>query len=304
MSSSFDPALFEAAPSTINAEALTRPSLSYWQASCLRFKKNKAAFFGLVLLSLLLFMAIVGPSLNSYTYYENHLELKNHPPSINYWFGSDDLGRDLFTRVWYGARISLFVGISAALIDLIIGVLWGSIAAFSGGRIDEIMMRIADILYGLPYLLIVVLLMVVLGSGIIPIIIALTVTGWVNMARIVRGQILLLKKQEYVQAAILLGASFPRILFRHLIPNAMSPILVTVTLTIPSAIFSEAFLSFLGLGIQAPIASWGTMASDGLPALAYYPWRLFFPAFFISLTMLAFNLIGDGMRDALDPKQR
>lgn len=277
---------------------------SHWEDVWRRFKKNRIALLGLGLLCLLFFMALVGPHLNSYTYYETQLEQKNLPPSRDYWFGTDDLGRDMFTRTWYGARISLFVGITAALIDVIIGVLWGGTAALMGKRVDEIMMRIADILYGLPYLLVVILLMVILGSGLIPILIAMTITGWINMARIVRSQILQLKELEYVEAARVLGASTKRILFKHLIPNTMGPIIVTMTLTIPTAIFVEAFLSFLGLGVQAPIASWGTMANDGLPALKYYPWRLFLPALFISLTMLSFNLVGDGLRDALDPRLR
>ena len=278
--------------------------LSYWQNVFQRFKQNKLAMFGLASLIFLIIMAIIGPLLNSYTYYEINLELKNQSPSLRFWFGSDDLGRDVFTRVWYGARISLTVGVVAAIIDLILGVLWGGIAALSGGRIDEIMMRFADILYAIPTLLVVIMLMVVMGSGLIPIIIALTIIGWINMARVVRGQILQLKEQEFIHAAVALGASNRRVLFKHLIPNAMGPIIIMITMTIPSAIFIEAFLSFLGLGIQAPIASWGTMASDGLPAMKYYPWRLFFPAFFISLSMLSFNLVGDGLRDALDPKLR
>ena len=166
------------------------------------------------------------------------------------------------------------------------------------------MMRLADILYAIPYLLVVIMLMVVLGSGLVPIIIALTIIGWIGMARIVRGQMLQLKQQEFIQAAIALGAGRRRILFKHLLPNTMGPIIVTMTLTIPTAIFAEAFLSFLGLGVQAPMASWGVMASDGLAAMRYYPWRIFFPALFISITMLAFNLVGDGLRDALDPKLR
>ena len=165
-------------------------------------------------------------------------------------------------------------------------------------------MRIADILYGLPYMLTVILLMVVMGSGLLPILVAMTVIGWITMARIVRGQILQLRELEYVLAAQALGAGWGRILFKHLIPNAMAPIIVTMTLTVPSAIFVEAFLSFLGLGIQAPVASWGTMAADGLPAMRYFPWRLFFPAAGISLAMLGFNLVGDGLRDALDPRLR
>jgi len=272
--------------------------MTTWQ----RFRQHKAAMTGLIILIIMVIMATIGPHLTPYTYYDVNLIHKNLPPSITYWFGTDDLGRDLFTRVWYGARISLFVGSAAATIDVIIGVLWGSIAALAGNKTDEFMMRFADILYALPYLLVVIMLIVAMGSGIIPIIIAMTVIGWINMARIVRSEVLRLKRQEFILAAQALGASFWRLLLRHLIPNTAGSIIVTLTLTIPSAIFVEAFLSFLGLGVQAPIASWGTMAREGLPALQYYPWRLFFPAIFISLTMLGFNLIGDGLHDALDPK--
>src|SRR5690625_3168459 len=278
--------------------------LSFWQDAWRRLKQNKLAMTGLSVIIFLIIMAIVGPSINEYTYSQQNLVMKNLPPSAEYWFGSDNFGRDLFTRTWYGARISLFIGITAALIDLIIGVIWGGVAGYYGGKVDEVMMRFADILYGLPYILVVVLLMVVLGQGIFTIIIAMTVTGWVGMARIVRGEVLKLKEQEYVLASLAIGANFGRVLFKHLIPNALGPILVTLTLTIPSAIFTEAFLSFLGLGVQAPIASWGTMTSDGLDSLRYYPWLLFLPATFISITILAFNVLGDGLRDALDPRLR
>jgi len=277
---------------------------SFWQEGWIRFRSNKLALIGSMLLVLLFLMAIFGPLLTPYTYYETHLNLKNLPPSSKFWFGTDELGRDLFTRVWWGARISLFVGIMASLIDLAIGVFYGSIAAILGGKKEELMMRIADILYSIPYLLVVILLMVIIGSGITTIIIALTITGWIGMARIVRSQILQLKQMDFIKAATAMGASRRRILMKHLIPNCMGPIIITVTLTIPSAIFAEAFLSFLGLGVQAPIASWGTMANDGLSALRYYPWRLFFPAGFISITMLCFNLVGDGLRDAFDPRLR
>lgn len=289
---------------TSTREEITRPSLSFWEDVWRRFCKNRVAIAGLITLILLMVFAILAPMISSHPYYETNLALKNESPSRQFWFGTDDLGRDMFTRTACGARISLFVGISAALIDLIIGVLWGGIAALAGGKMDNLLMRVADILYAIPYLLVVIMLMVVMGSGLIPILIALTITGWIGMARIVRGQLYQLKEQEYIQAAIALGAGHRRVLFKHLIPNAMGPIIVTMTLTIPIAIFTEAFLSFLGLGVQAPMASWGTMASDGLPAMRYYPWRLFFPAFFISITMLAFNLVGDGLRDALDPKLR
>lgn len=287
-----------------DAEKISKPSLSYWKDVYIRFKKNKLAMFGLVLLALLIIMAIIGPHLTPYDYKVNDLTNKNQPPSAEHWFGTDDLGRDMFTRTWQGARISIFIGVAAALIDLFIGVLWGGIAGYRGKRTDEAMMRFADILSAVPYLLLVILLMVVLGQGLGTMIIAMTITGWINMSRIVRGQVLSLKNQEYVLAAKTLGANTARIMGRHLIPNAMGPILVTMTLTIPSAIFTEAYLSFLGLGLTPPIASWGTMANDGLPALRYYPWRLFFPATFICLTIFAFNVVGDGLRDALDPRMR
>lgn len=277
---------------------------SYWKDAWVSLRSNKLAMVGLCILMTLLVFAIIGPLLTPYTYYETQLHLKNLPPSSQFWFGTDELGRDLFTRLWWGARISLFVGISASIIDLVIGVFYGAIAGFVGRKTEELMMRIADILYAIPYLLLVILLMVIIGSGLSTIIIALTLTGWIGMARIVRGQILQIREYDFIKAAQVIGASRRRILLNHLIPNAMGPIIVTVTLTIPTAIFAEAFLSFLGLGVQAPIASWGTMASDGLSALRYYPWRLFFPAIFISLTMLSFNLLGDGLHDAFDPRLR
>lgn len=278
--------------------------LSYWQEVRRRFFESRPALVSVGFLVVCCLGALLVPILSSYSYQEIDLSQANRPPSTAHWFGTDDLGRDVFTRVWHGARISLGIGLAAALLDAWIGVLWGSVAAMLGGKVDEVMMRCADLLYGIPYLLVVVMLMVVLGSGLLPILAAMTVTGWINMARITRGEILRLKQQDYVVAAKALGAGSVRILFRHLLPNALGPILVTLTLTIPSAIFIEAFLSFLGLGVQAPVASWGTMASEALPALQYYPWRLFFPAAFISLTMLALNLVGDGMRDAIDPRLR
>ncbi len=279
-------------------------SVSYWKDAWYRLSENKLALFGLYFLIFLIVMAVIGPFLRPYTYYETHLHLKNQLPSKTFWFGTDELGRDLFTRIWWGARISLFVGITSAVIDMLIGVFYGAFSGYAGGKTDEFMMRTADILYSLPYLLIVILLMVVMGPGIITIIIAMTITGWINMARIVRAQILQLKESDFATAALSIGASRFRVLTKHLIPNTMGSIITTMTLTIPTAIFTEAFLSFLGLGVQAPIASWGTMASDGLSALRYYPWRLFFPASFISITMLALNLLGDGLRDAFDPRLR
>ncbi|GKU81797.1 ABC transporter permease [Niallia sp. NCCP-28] len=290
--------------SRIEAEKITKPSLSFWKDVFMRFRKNKLAISGLVILIILIVMALIGPLLTPYNYYQNDLMKANQPPSAEHYFGTDDLGRDMFARIWYGAKISLFIGIAAALIDLAIGVIWGGISGYKGGKTDEVMMRIADVLYGIPYLLLVILLMVVLGQGLGTMILAMSITGWINMARIVRGQVLSLKNQEYILASRTLGSGITRIMSKHLIPNAMGPILVTLTLTVPTAIFTEAFLSYLGLGLTPPLASWGTMANDGISAMTYYPWRLFFPAMFICLTIFAFNVIGDGIRDALDPRQR
>ncbi|NHM32948.1 ABC transporter permease [Neobacillus terrae] len=286
------------------AEKISKPSLSFWKDVSIRFRKNKLAMFGVVLLILLIIMAIFGPYMTKFDYRTNNLVNTNKPPGSMHWFGTDDLGRDVFARTWQGARISLFIGIAAAAVDFFIGVFWGGLAGYKGGRIDEFMMRFADVLWGIPYLLLVILFMVVMGQSLGTMILAMTITGWINMARIVRGQVLSLKSQEYVLASKTLGAGLQRIMGKHLIPNTMGPILVTMTLTVPSAIFTEAFLSYLGLGLTPPLASWGTMASDGLPAIKYYPWRLFFPATFICLTIFAFNVIGDGLRDALDPRLR
>ncbi|USG63594.1 ABC transporter permease [Brevibacillus ruminantium] len=286
------------------AESIKRPSLSFWADVWRRLKMNKVAMFSLVFILVLVACAIFIPMLSSNDYFTTDLAGKNKKPSAEHWFGTDDLGRDVFVRVWYGARISLEVGFAAAFIDLIIGVIWGGLAGFYGGKIDEFMMRVADILYAIPYLLVVILLMVVLEPGVGTIIIALTITGWIGMARIVRGQILQLKSQEFVLAARSLGADSRRLIFKHLIPNTLGPIIVTLSLTVPSAIFAESFLSFIGLGVSAPVASWGTMSNEGLSAMKYYPWRLMFPALFISVTMLAFNLLGDGLRDAVDPRLR
>ncbi|NGX56211.1 MAG: Oligopeptide transport system permease protein OppC [Candidatus Anoxychlamydiales bacterium] len=279
-------------------------NVSYFQDAKKRFLLNKAAFFGLVIIFSLIILSIFVPMFSSYTYFETNLEIKNTPPSFKYFFGTDELGRDIFTRVFIGARISLFIGIMAAIIDIVIGVVYGAVSAYIGGVTDEIMMRIADVIATVPYLLTVILLMVVMGSGITTIIIAITMTGWINMARIVRAQILTLKKMPFIEAAKIYGASNLRIIFSHLLPNCTGSIITTMTITIPLAIFTEAFLSFLGLGVQAPLASWGVMINDSLSALRYYPYRLFFPAFMISITMFAFNLVGDGLRDALDPKAK
>lgn len=283
----------------------SRPSLSYWSDAWVRLRQNKLAMFGLLSLLLMVGMAIFVPMLSSHSVTAQLLSAQNLPPSAEYWFGTDDLGRDVFVRTWYGARISLFVGVMAALIDFFIGVIYGGYSGLKGGRTDTVMMRIVEILYGLPYLLMVILLMVVMGPSLLTIIVALSITGWISMARIVRGQVLQLKNLEYVSASRSFGASTWRIIRKNLLPNTMGPIIVQMTLTVPSAIFAEAFLSFLGLGIQAPYASWGVMANDALGVILTGDWwPLFFPALCISLTMFAFNVFGDGLQDALDPKQR
>lgn len=287
------------------AEIVVRPSLSYWADAWRRLKKNKLAMFGLFFLIFLGLAAIFVPMLSPHSVTTMDLPNQNKPPSSTNWFGTDEMGRDVFTRTWYGARISLFVGLMAAIIDVTIGIIYGGISGYKGGKVDLLMMRIIEILYGLPHLLVVILLLVVMEPSLTTIIVALTITGWVGMARIVRGQVLQIKNYEFVTASKSFGAKTFRIIRKNLLPNTMGPIIVQMTLTVPSAIFAEAFLSFLGLGIQAPFASWGVMANDALPViLSGYWWRLFFPALFIAITMFAFNVLGDGLQDALDPKLR
>lgn len=292
-------------------ERISRPSLPVWKETALNILKNKLAMIGLILLLIIAFLAIFGPLMTPYSASEQDLTKNNLSPSSEHWFGTDDLGRDVWARTWQGARVSLTIGFVAAFLDLIIGVAVGGISGYMAGRgkkgdrIDSILMRIVEVLYGIPYLLVVILLMVIMEPGMITIIIALAATGWVGMARIVRGQILQLKSLDYVLAAEKLGTSHGKIIGKHLIPNTMGIIIVNLTFSVPSAIFSESFLSFLGLGVQAPFASWGTMANDALGVvIGGQWWRLFFPALMISITMFAFNAFGDGLQDALDPKIR
>jgi oligopeptide transport system permease protein len=299
-----DSELFEPVERLGPAVTSIRPTTTYRQDAWRRLKKNKLAMAGLYTVVFIIVVAVVGPWVSHVSYSDQNLMQTNQPPDAEHWFGTDSLGRDLFIRVLYGARISLAIGIVASLINLTIGVVYGGIAGFLGGRIDRMMMNIVDILYSIPVLLYVILLMVILKPGLTNIFIALGVAYWLRMARIVRGQILSLKEQEYVLAARTIGAGNWRILFRHLIPNSMGPIIITMTLAIPEAIFTEAFLSFIGLGVAAPMASWGVLASEGVTSLRSYPFQLFFPAMAISITMLAFNFLGDGLRDALDPRMR
>lgn len=281
-----------------------KPSLGYWQDAWLRLKKDKMAIAGLCFIVLLMLLALIGPMFSSIGYADQDFNNVNAGPSYEHWFGTDSLGRDLFIRVLYGARISLSIGLIASLINLVIGVLYGGISGLMGGKVDRIMMNIVDVLYSVPTLLYVILLMVVFKPGLLNIFIALGISYWLQMARIVRGQVLSIKEQEFVLAAISMGASKWRLLTKHLIPNAVGAIVVSWSLSIPDAIFTEAFLSFIGLGVSAPMASWGVLASEGINSMRGYPFQLFFPAAAISMTMLAFNFLSDGLRDALDPKMR
>ena len=280
-----------------------RPSVSYWKDSWRKLKCNRLALIGLIFVTLITLGAFVVPMLSKFHYAGNDLMATNQGPSLEHWFGTDSLGRDLFVRVMYGARYSLFIGFAASVLNLLIGILYGGIAGLFGGWIDNIMMRIIDIIYSIPMTIYVILLMVIFDKGgLFNIIVALAVSYWIGLARIVRSEILQLKQQEFTLAARALGASQKRILLKHLLPNCMGSIIVTLTLQIPSAIFTEAFLSFIGLGIVPPAASWGTLANDALQTLRLYPYQLFFPTLAICLTILSFNLLGDGLRDALDPK--
>jgi oligopeptide transport system permease protein len=281
-----------------------KPSLGYWQDAWLRLKKDKMAMAGLCFIVFLMLLALIGPMFSSIGYADQDFNNVNAGPSYEHWFGTDSLGRDLFIRVLYGARISLSIGLIASLINLVIGVLYGGISGLMGGKVDRIMMNIVDVLYSVPTLLYVILLMVVFKPGLLNIFIALGISYWLQMARIVRGQVLSIKEQEFVLAAISMGASKWRLLTKHLIPNAVGAIVVSWSLSIPDAIFTEAFLSFIGLGVSAPMASWGVLASEGINSMRGYPFQLFFPAAAISLTMLAFNFLSDGLRDVLDPKMR
>jgi oligopeptide transport system permease protein len=233
-----------------------------------------------------------------------NLVLGAAPPSASHWFGTDELGRDTFARVVYGGRISLLIGLVGTLVSLVIGVSYGAVAGYRGGRLDELMMRAVDVLYSLPYIFLVILLLVFFSRSILMLFVALGLVQWLTMARIVRGQVLSLKQQNFVEAARALGAGDARVIFQHIVPNTLGPVIVYTTLTVPAVILQEAFLSFLGLGVQPPDASWGTLVSEGARLLALFPWLVLFPGLALSLTLLCFNFLGDGLRDALDPQDR
>lgn len=268
----------------------------------LRLRKNKAAMTGAIILILLIAVALLTPWIAPYSYQQQNLLLGASPPSAAHWLGTDVLGRDQLTRVMYGSRVSLMVGFIATTVALLIGVLWGATAGFLGGRVDAVMMRIVDVIYALPFTIFIILLTVIFGSSMLLLFLAIGAVEWLTMARIVRGQVLTIKRQEFIEAAVSMGLSRWQIIRRHLIPNVLGPIIVYTTLTIPSVILLESFLSFLGLGIQPPQSSWGSLISAGVANLEQYPWLLIFPALTLSITLFSLNFLGDGLRDALDPR--
>lgn len=275
---------------------------SLWADAFQRLKKNKLAMFGFYFIAFEILIFIITPLIAPYGYEVQNLENTLGKPVFQHWLGTDNLGRDLLTRIMYGGRVSMAVGILASLVAVLVGVIYGAISGFIGGKVDNVMMRIVDILYALPFIFLVIILMVYFGRNLLLLFMALGLTQWLTMARIVRGQVISLKQKEFVEAAHAMGVPTRMIIFRHLIPNALGPVIVYLTLTVPSVILEEAFLSFLGLGVQAPMSSWGTLINDGVQVMEIAPWVLLFPAGTLALTLFSLNFLGDGLRDALDPK--
>lgn len=267
-------------------------------------KLEGTALVSVIILSVIILAAIFAPLLTKYSFDQQNIEMRLSTPNAQYWFGTDALGRDIFSRVLYGARVSMMVGIVTALISLFVGTLYGALSGYLGGKIDVLMMRIVDVFYVIPALLVAIFLMVVVGQGVHGIIIALSLVGWVNQARLVRGQVLQIKELQHVEAARAYGASGFRLVFKHILPLVAGPAIVALTFQIPSNIMAESFLSFLGIGIQPPQASWGTLASEGFRGMRSYPHLILFPGAVLFITMLAFQFLGDGLRDLLDPRAR
>lgn len=287
-----------------DADKITRPSVTYWSDAWRRFKRNKLAMLSAIILILIVVLAIVVPMVSRYTYNQNDLSCTNQSPSLAHLFGTDDLGRDIFVRCWEGARVSLSIGLIVSILNGTIGILYGGIAGYFGGFADNIMMRFCELIAAIPQMLWVILLILIMKPGVGPIIIAIAATGWIGMARLFRGQVFQIKEMEFVMASRTMGAGSIWIIVKHLFPNALSPIITNMAFAIPGAIFAESFLSYIGLGLPLPTASWGVLASDGANKLLSYPYQLVFPAILICITMLCFNLMGDGLRDALDPRMR
>ena len=287
-----------------DADKMTRPSLSYWSDAWRRFRENNLAMISAAILLLILLLAVFQPLLSRYEYDQTDYFAINQGPSPAHLFGTDELGRDIFTRCWMGARVSLSIALVVALLSGTIGILYGGVAGYFGGLADNVMMRFCELVASIPQMLWVVLLVLVMKPGVFPIILAIGATGWIGMARLFRGQVFSLKESEFVLASQTMGAGSLWIILKHLLPNAMSPIIISMANAIPGAIFSESFLSYIGLGVPLPMAGWGSLASDGANKLLTYPYQLIFPALLICVTMLCFNLMGDGLRDALDPRMR
>jgi len=275
---------------------------SLWSDALRRLLKNRAAVGGAIILFVLILFAILAPWIAPYPYAYQNLSLGASPPSAEHLLGTDVLGRDLFSRILYGARISLLVGFVATTVALVIGVSWGLVAGYYGGKVDSVMMRIVDVLYGIPFIIFIILLMVVFGRNLWLLFRAIGAVEWLTMARIVRGQVIGLKNQEFVMAAKAMGVSNLSMFRKHLLPNILGPIAVYATLTIPQVMLLEGFLSFLGLGIQPPMSSWGTLIKDGVESMEEYSWLLIYPGITFTITLFALNFFGDGLRDALDPK--
>ncbi|MAS03004.1 MAG: peptide ABC transporter permease [Gammaproteobacteria bacterium] len=273
-----------------------------WKDAFDRLVSNKLSLFGLIYVVFIITLALITPFIAPYDYAYQNLELGPSPPSPEHWLGTDTLGRDLLTRMMYGSRVSLMVGFLATIVALTIGVTWGTVAGFAGGKTDTIMMRIVDVLYGIPFIIFVILLMVIFGRNLVLLFMAIGAVEWLTMARIVRSQVMSLSKQEFILAAEAMGVSKPSIIYKHLIPNTIGPVIVYATLTVPQIMLLEAFLSFLGLGVQAPLSSWGLLIRDGAVSMEEYWWLLIFPSLAFSLTLFSLNFIGDGLRDALDPR--
>jgi oligopeptide transport system permease protein len=294
------PALPTRIPASSGADEPLEPGRSPWRDAWLRLRKNRLAVFGGGVLIIVALTCVAGPWLSPYGYEDIALDHTFSPPCARNWLGTDQLGHDLLVRMFYGGRISLAVGLSATVVALIIGVVYGAVAGFVGGLPDAAMMRVVDILYSLPFTLFVVLLMVFVGRNIILLFVAIGAVEWLTMARIVRGQVMSVKRMEFVEAARALGFGRRRILFRHILPNILGPVIVYATLTVPSVMLIEAFLSFLGLGVQPPMSSWGVLIKDGAEKMEEYSWLLIFPGAVFSLTLFSLNFLGDGLRDALD----
>lgn len=275
---------------------------SLWRDAWHRLQRNKLALAGMLIVVAMVVVAIATPWIAPYSYEAQDLNLGPAPPSWDHWFGTDIHGRDLFTRVMYGGRISLLVGLCATLVSLIFGVTYGAVSGYFGGRVDALMMRFVDILYTLPFVMFVIILTVFFGRHLILLFLAIGAVEWLTMARIVRSQVLSLREKEFIEAAVAMGVSRRRIVFKHLIPNALGPIIVYTSLTVPQVMLLEAFISFLGLGVQPPMSSWGILINEGAKQMEEYPWMLIFPSIALSLTLFSLNFIGDGLRDALDPR--